>query len=246
MDNFSEQEKREIVEIGFDLIDRDLITGINLIESTKELPKNALIIHYLHNSQNQISFILNQIAKFNLQTILLPRETYYILDPIYTKKPNFTKIYKTSSFFEKRELKPRTIEDVINDPKEIIVKNKELDLLIPLDEKELPSKIVSMIYKTDKKSPERWTHPAIILKGEVFLPSIPGFIKKDYISLCRKKAEFYAIALDKKRKRALKKYMDSICREMKKDAESTLKTDSVLYLPSQINPELDLYFRENI
>lgn len=244
MENFNEEEKKEVFRNSVNLMREGLITGVNFIQSEKSLPETSIILHYLQDSGKHLEFVIEKINSFGVkEKIVLPRTTFYFLDPKYVKKRNFLDEYENAEFLDDESLAHLDIKEVIKNPNNVILKAKELDLLIPI-EKENISGLVLKIQEADKKGPDKWVHPVIIVKGYVKAPIVPGFVKKDYVSLSRKKAEFYAIVIDEKKKRILKKQIDKICEEIKLDAKTSLGKDSVIYLPSQINPELDQYIKE--
>ena len=159
------------------------------------------------------------------------------------KKRNFREEYGKARFYDE-VLEPKSIEEVIQHPKGTVVRSEEMDILIPLAEQDV-SHLVSKVQTADREGPERWLHPVIIVKSEAQIPITSGFIAKDYASLSRTNAEFYSILLDETRKQRLLKRLESICHTLQGSGEAQLSRDSVLWFPSQINPEFNAYLNEN-
>ena len=237
---FNEDEKKEIFRQALKLIKTGLITGINFIKSDKPLPQTSVIVHYLHDSNRLLNLVRKEINKLGIKgDIILPRFTYYFMHPAYSEKPDFLEEYKNAKFLDEN-LNPKSIDEVVKNPANTIINSQELDLLIPI-EKENVSDLVSKIQEADNTGSEKWIHPVIIVKGDVTFPVSKGFVKKDYASLSRQNAEFYSIVVDENKKIELEKELNKICDKIKLGANISLGKDSVIYFPSQINPEFEAY-----
>lgn len=242
--DFDEEERKEITRQALQLVKRGYLTGVNFIHSESPLPKTAVIIHYLQDSQSQIDFMCGELKKFGtLDILLLPRLTQYLFDPVYVKKPSFWKEYKHAQFVDEH-LRPKSIEEVAQHPEGTIVLNNEHDVLIPLESGNI-TKLVKYIQEADRSGPSRWLHPAIIVKGNMPVPIVPEFVMKDYASVSRSHAEFYSLVADEQRKQRLLKRLEAICQQLQTSTQAQLLQDAVLLSPSQINPELDSYINEN-
>lgn len=241
--SFTESEQKEITKQALRLVKCGYLTGVNFIHSEQPLPDTAVIVHYLQDSKSQIDFVAEELKKFGkLEPLILPRKTHYVLDPQYAAKGNFRKEYARATFLDE-ELSPKPIGEVVKNPQGTIVLSEEIDMLIPLPSGDI-SALVAHIQKSDKAGPERWLHPALIVKGSAPVPVVPGFVAKDYASLSRPNGEFYSIVADEQRKQRLRKRLEKICQELR--GTTAVSQGSVLWFPSQINPELETYINENL
>jgi hypothetical protein len=76
--DFGAEEIKEISKRTMQLIICQYLTGINFIRSEIELPKTAVIIHYLHDSEKQIDFVLDELKKVgSYESMILPRHAQY-------------------------------------------------------------------------------------------------------------------------------------------------------------------------
>ena len=124
--DFTRKELEFIIENSMQLISNGTITGINLISSeNKPLPDSRIIVHYLQDSDEQISEIEKTISDLfpNIETMVVPRYTFYILDEKYIQKPNFKQEYNKAKFLNKK-LNEIDIKNVIEYPKEYILCNQ--------------------------------------------------------------------------------------------------------------------------
>ncbi len=242
--DFTEAERQEITRRALQLVKGGYITGVNFIRSEKPLPPTAVIVHYLQDSKEQIHFVCEELKKFGtFEMLMLPRITQYVFDSSYVKKRNFLQEYQTATFVDET-LFPKSIADVVQRPQGTIVITEEMDLLIPLEARDI-SALVQHIQDADRAGPSQWRHPAIIVKGNAPVPIAPGFVAKDYASISRTQAEFYSLVADELRKQRLLKRLEAICQQLQSSTQAQLVQDAVLWFPSQINPELNTYINEN-
>lgn len=232
--DFSKEEFKQIIERSKGLIKRGYFSGINFLQSEAPLPQDSIIMHFLHDSKRQIESIEPQISSEHL---IVPRFTYYMLRPEYFRKPNFKEEYKNAIFFGS-DFQEITIEEAIRNPEMVTVSNKELDLIIPILNFEPLAELLARIREADRKGPEPWIDPVIIIKTERPLKTIEQFVDKYFVSIALKREEFYSVLTDKIRMEALEKYLDRLCQKIK---VGKLKRSDVVFYPSQVNTEFAKY-----
>lgn len=234
--NFKQDEFREIIERSKELITRGYFTGINLLQSEKELPQNSIIIHFLHDSQKHLEKVSSNIKSDN---IIVPRFTYYIAREDYFKKVNFREEYKNAMFFD-RDFNSISIDEAIKNPKDVTISNRELDLIIPLNKENNLLKIITQIQEADEGK-EAWIDPVIIIRTKKPIKKLDSFLSKHYVSITRKNEEFYSILTDIERVKALEKYLNALCT---KNRISELRRSDIIFYPSQINKEFNNYLSD--
>lgn len=228
---FTKEELKEVLDQSMKLFVHGYFTGVNFIHSEDPLPKETIIVHFLHNSKEHIKEIKD---KLKAKALVLPRNAFYFLDPKYFEKLTFDEDYKNSTFFDE-DLSEISIELAKRKREGISVANKELDLFIPLNAQSL-DETIELIKREDAESPVKWEDPVIIVKSATKIKTIPGFVNnKDYVSLERDCEEIYTILPDKKRSQALKKYYKKLCKEKPKIGE--LDLNSLVFNVSQVNRE---------
>lgn len=228
--DFNQDEFQEVMEKSQELIKRGYVTGINFLQAQSKLPRSAVLVHFLHDSEQHLQAIESQIYESHLT---VPRYTCYMLRPEYFKKPNFKEEYANAIFFN-QEFKTISIENAIGSPTGISVFNRELDFMIPVCNIENLESLVQRIKNADRNSPDPWIDPVIIIKTEQPITAIPEFVDKHYVSLARDKEEFYAILNDRMRANALEKYFGQLCQE---PCTGNLRRSDIVFKPSQVNKE---------
>ena len=245
---FNEEEKKIIGNIAALLMQNGYFTAFNFIESETPLPDNSIIIHYLQDSKEQIEYLKTKlIQKFSYdekELSVVPRLTYYILDPKYVKKPRFKDEYKDAKFFdEKFDLVD--IEEVIANPSNKVTCSEELDFLIPVESENDIGNLALFIKNIEKIGPEPWLDPAIIIRSKITHMRLEGFIRKHYCSIRKTNAEFYSIIFDDKRKKMLEKYLSCVCNKVSAE-QLSFGMNSVMFLRGDINKQLHDYMKRNI
>ena len=235
--DFTMEEFKQVIRRAKDLIKKGYFTGINLIQSTKPLPESSIIIHFLHDSKKHIKSIE---SKINLYHEVIPRFTCYCASPKYFRKLNFKEEYKNSIFLDS-DFNIIPMREAIKDPKDKIILNEELDLIIPIDTNKSLEEIVRNLRKSDKEGSETWEDPVIIIKTEFKIRKIPRFLHKYFVSLIRNREEFYSVLSDKQRVNALERYVNNLCQRTK---VGTIKRSDIVFYPSQINEEFMRYLLE--
>ncbi|MDD5331792.1 MAG: hypothetical protein PHE43_03145 [Candidatus Nanoarchaeia archaeon] len=232
--NFSEEEFFQVISKSKDLMKKGYFTGVNFIQSEDTLPDSSILIHFLHNNQEQINYMQKNINQTHL---VLPRTTLYAPKPEYFNKSSFTKEYKNAIFLD-RDLKEICLEKAIKSPQDIIILNKEVDMLFPiLKEKDLSS-ITEKICKVNLSGPDVWIDPVIIVKTKKSLNLLEGFVNKCFVGISKENEEFYCILSCPENVKKLKRYIDNLCN--KTQIGEFQKSDVVFY-PSQINKEFSEY-----
>ncbi len=246
--DFNKSEFELIVSTALDLISKRKLTAINHIHSKeKPLPKNKITIHYLQDYEDQIQNTQNKILqKFPfINSLITPRNTFYRLDPIYTKKPNFIEEYKNAIFLDS-QLHDVSIEDVIENPNQKIISNNELDLLIDgLQNKDILI-FLNALMQIDKEGPHPWIDFAIIVKDDGSIKTLKDFVRKDYASIRKGNSEFYSVLPNDKSKNYLNDYVAKICKTIKDRKGIKIHCGSLLISKSFINKEFSRYIEVNI
>ena len=209
---FSKEEFTEILKHATRLCSHGYFTGVNFIKSEIPLPKESVIVHFLQNSKKHLEVVQNKIK---IKTIILPRNTFYFLDPKYFEKPSFDEDYKNSKFFD--ETFSEVSSAKAKEKKEgISVEVQEFDLLIPLNVSNL-EETIKILKEADEEQLTQWMDPVVIVKSKNKLMTLPGFVNdKTYVSLERDCEEIYAILHDKEHSEALEKYYQKLCKNKPK------------------------------
>jgi|SRR3989344_5920939 len=133
-DSFTEEEERLIVSTAIKLIYSGFFTAFNKININPKLSLNSIIVHYLQDSNQQIDYVLKKLKEIDSQllkdAIVSPRESYYLLDEIYTEKPNFEREYKDAIFIDGSNNRINAGE-IKKNPKGILACNKEIGMSYP-------------------------------------------------------------------------------------------------------------------
>ncbi len=225
---FKLEEFRQIIERSKKLIKRGYFTGINFLQAEKTLPKNSIIIHFLHDSKNHLKEVEPAVTG---EHFTVPRYTCYLLEPKYFKKPNFQEEYKNAIFFD-QEFKRISIDEAIKNPYGVTVLNHELDLIVPILNRETLCDTVKEIESLDQKGPEPWLDPVLIVKTKIPVKTLDSFIDKQYVGIAKEKEEFYSILTDRERADALSKYLDKLCASTR---IGNLQRSDVVFDASQVN-----------
>ena len=238
--DFSEEEYGTILRKGIELIQHGYFTGVNFIQSSNPLPKESIVIHYLHDSQRHIDYLRPKL--FGSSSVV-PRFTYYAFDTKYFDKLEFDKKYINALFFDEN-FNRISIKNAKIKRKNIFIGNLELDLLLQLNTVSLED-IVKNIISSNKLDLERWIDPVIIIRTKTTLPTLSGFVNSKYfVGLGRTNEEFYTILTDEIRARALMTYLNRLCKSNLKIGE--LNEKSIVFEVSQINEVFYNYMLDNI
>jgi|GEM_PF-3717206 len=236
--DFNEREKRIVIANGLDLIKDGYVTGFNYLNSEKPLPDNALLIHYLHDSQIQIDYVKKEGGFSDDDFRQVRRFTYYMLDPNWMKKPEFASEYSAAKFFDLfGNLK--SLDDALKNPFDTFIESTEWDVIVPVSNADVSS-VAQRIYDAERKGPLKWMTPAIIARG-VEVPELSGFSRAHYASLARQNSEFYSLVVGNLRKSKLRRKLKTVCADLKNEANVDLKKNSVLWLAGEINSEFGRY-----
>lgn len=234
LSEFTNEEFNQIIKTSKDLIRRKYIAGINFLQSDTSLPQASIIIHFLHDSEKHIKEIESGIGEPHL---VVPRYTYYTARPKYFLKPNFKEEYKNALFFNS-EFRQISIEDAIRNPYGVTISNNELDLIIPLSNELRLPRFIKRLQNQDRKGPEPWIDPVIIVKSEDKLKTLENFVYKHFVSISRSKEEFYSVLTDGKRIKSLERYLDNVCNRSK---IGKLRRSDIVFNLSHINEEFANY-----
>ncbi|MBW2969981.1 hypothetical protein KY319_02550 [Candidatus Woesearchaeota archaeon] len=238
MQNFSLDDLQEIRKHAHNLINRGYFTGFNIVHSNSQLPSAAIVLHFLHDNQAQIEYVTKNTKLTGFQ--ILPRETAYMFDLIYTKKKGFEKEYANAKFIGP-DGKFIPLSEVKNQKIAPLVVADELDLISPLNAQNLESTIEDL-EEIKKQGPDPWIHPVIIIKSVAPCKKIPGFIEQvKYVCVSKHQDEAYALVENDKCSH-LQKYVDRfVCiNELGKS-----RPNIVVFHPSQINKEFFEYMLAN-
>jgi hypothetical protein len=235
--DFNLDEFKLVIDRSKELIKNGYFTGINFLQSEISLPKNSIIVHFLHDSQQHLKEIESVIIP---AYSIVPRFTFYMVRAEYFKKPNFREEYKSAIFFNP-QFREISIEEAIRDPNRITISSRELDLIIPVKNPEMLEGLLTKIRKVDRIGPEPWIDPVIIVRTEVPIKVLENFTNKHYVSIAREREEFYSIVTDKNRLAALEKYLDNLCKRIKIDR---LGRSDIVFYPSQINNEFASFLQD--
>ncbi|VVB81770.1 Uncharacterised protein [uncultured archaeon] len=235
---FSAIDLQEIRRHAHNLITRGYFTGFNIVRSSKSLPSAAIMLHFLHDAQDQIDYITRTSGLVGFQ--VLPRETAYLFDLIYAKKKDFEKEYKNAVFIG-TDGSQIPLSEVGNQKTAPLVVSDELDLMATLDVQTL-EQIVMKLESANRSGPQPWIHPVIIVKSVSPLDRIPGFVDRiKYVCISKNNEEAYALVEDDKCL-SLQKYVDKfVCVQ---DLGKT-RSNIVVFHPSQINQKFFEYMLSN-
>ncbi len=225
---FQQEEFKQIIERSKDLIRKGYFTGINFLQSETLLPKNSIIVHFLHDSEKHLKEIESAVTG---EHFIVPRFTCYLLKPEYFQKTNFKEEYKHAIFLNS-EFKLIPIDEAIKKSQGVTVLNRELDLIVPIIHSKTLYDTVKNIQLLDQKGPEPWLDPVLIIKTKTPLKTLEGFVDKQYVSIEKEKEEFYSILTDKKRTNALSNYLDKLCATTQ---IGNLRRSDIVFDASQVN-----------
>lgn len=231
---FSDEEFKAIIERSKYLIRRGYFTGINFLQADLNLPQTIIIVHYLHDSQEQIKVVKKVVPN---PCIIAPRLTYYLLKQNYFQKPNFREEYEHSTFLDNNFIEI-SINEAIRNPHDVAVCNKELDLVVPVYNPRTLTNIITKIVEADRAGPMRWIDPVIIVRTNISLTNLEGFVDKYFVSLSRGSEEFYAILNDKRKMKALESYLDKLCETTK--IGEIIRSD-IVFSSSKVNKDFAYY-----
>jgi len=201
--DFSDDEFRQVIEMSKELIAKGYFSGINFIQSRCPLPQDSIIIHFLHDNLNYIEKMKNALRQ---DSYVLPRFTFYFIRREYFKKTDFLDEYKNALFFDS-SLKEIDLGGVLEKNEDVMVANKELELLIPLGISSNIESILKRIQKIDYASLERWMDPVIILKTQTKYKKLENFFDKFILTITRKNEGVYTVIAYEKRKAELKEHI---------------------------------------
>jgi hypothetical protein len=218
---------------GQDLIRRGYFTGMNFIRSDVQIPNNALIVHFLHDSREHLDFMIQKLER---ECLVLPRLTCYETVPAYFSKPGFKDEYRDALFFDSNMV-PISIEQAIRAPEGAVVLRQELDLIVPLDEDTLRDSVTSL-READELGPRTWVDPVFIVRNRKRIVNLDGFVERQFVSIARENEEIYTVLGDRNRTKALERYLDKLCSDEK---IGTLARSDVVFRPSQVNEEFAKY-----
>ncbi len=248
MAQFSDLEASIITNHALTLMENGYFSGINRIQFPFEKRKQIayFIFHYLQDSIKQINFIKSKLPSNIKYAKAVKREKYYLFDPAYITKPEFLEEYKSADFRHKN-LQKISIEEVIANPKNVIVANEEIDFIIETEDNEQSIReLAEFVYRLDREGPERWIHPAMIVRGEKKMHKIPNFKHKTFVAIRKNDDLFYAIMFDKQRLMAIKEYIARECKNIRTISGVKINFGMVIYTPCQINKEFDVFMKHNI
>ena len=114
--------------------------------------------------------------------------------------------------------------------------------IYPIKTYETLTEIVNGIRDADKKGPDRWIHPAIIIRSDSKLELLEDFSESQFINISKRCEEFYSILIDDARTNALKRYLRRVCNE---NDIGIFNESDVVIAPSQINKEFIEYLLIN-
>ena len=236
--DFDVEDLQEIRKHAHNLISRGYFTGFNIVRSNSTLPSAAIVLHFLHDNQAQIDYVIQNTKLTDFQ--ILPRETAYLFDLVYAKKPGFEKEYANAQFIgpDGRFI---PISEIKNQKIAPLVIANELDLIAPLNAQTL-EKTIEDLESIKKTGPDPWIHPVIIIKSLTPCKSVPGFIEQvKYVCVSKDKDEAYTLVENEKCSH-LRKYVDKfICI---KDLGKS-RPNVVVFHPSQVNKEFFEYMLAN-
>jgi hypothetical protein len=234
---FTHDEFKQILARTQELIRRGYFTGINFLQAEDHLPESSLIIHFLQDSARHIGEMEPHLTTTRA---VVPRFTYYMLKPEYFEKPNFKEEYANATFFD-AEGNSISIDDAIKNPVGVTTSNKELDLIVPVTDREALEETIEVLRSADHIGSDPWIDPVLIVQSKTPVKTLDYFVNKQYVSINRGQEEFYSILTDRKRTQALQKYLDKTC---KKTQIGTLRRSDVVFHPSQINVEFADYLAD--
>lgn len=229
---FSQEEFELILQKAQSLIQRNYFSGINFLQSEAPLPKERIIVHFLHNSREHIEGIITTASIFGQ---IVPRYSLYRTRLEYFQDGGIEDKYREAIFFDKKGKTLTRTEALIQE--EVYTLNPELDLLIPFYEAEGLEEVVARIKKADSESAEAWYDPVIIIRSAVPL-TLPDFGEKISVSLSKEHEEFYTILPSEEKKRKLTRYLKKLCKNRNL---GTLQYKDIVFSPSQINGEFFQY-----
>ena len=192
--SFSKNEYDYIMKIARNFIINNKITGVNLIQSEKSLPKSSIIVHFLHDNKDHLNYL---IEKINTEYDILPRYTYYISEPEYFKKPNFKEEYKNAVFLDS-SFNKISMDEAITNPFGVTIVNNELDLIIPNQKSSNLLYLIDILRQCNNEGPYPWIDPVLIVKTENELQLKNDFLNAYFLSISRENEEFYTIVNNKK------------------------------------------------
>jgi len=225
---FNQDEFKQILDRSKELIKRGYFTGINFLQSDTPLPRNLLLIHFLHDSEKHLSAVKSAISG---EHSIIPRYTCYMLRPEYFAKPNFRNEYSRALFFD-ADFNEISIDEAIRNPHSSTVLNRELDLAVPIKNNANLGDIVKSLQEADRKGPEPWLDPVLIIKTKSPVSCLPDFVDKHFVSISKMQEEFYSIISDEQRLAALSRYLDKLCATTK---IGSLNRSDIVVDTSQIN-----------
>lgn len=228
---FSEEEFTKVFNIARNFVQREYLTGFNFLQSRKKLPTASILVHYFHDSLSHIRRIKNLVSS---ESLSVPRHTCYLMQPSYVTKPNFKLEYKNARFF--RIDQEISIDEVLENPQNISVWNKECDLIFPLEGESSLLDTLEKLLSAMEAGIRTWIDPAIIIKGAQ--SPLDGFVPRDSVRLAKGREEFYAILHNESQKEFLIKELDKLCSI---DKIGRLERHDITFPLSHINTEFARY-----
>lgn len=232
---FTLEEFEAILEKSQELMRKSYLTGINFLQSEKPLPKEKIVIHFLHNSTKYLEDILLETG---VKGEIIPRFGLYKTRPEYFTSQDFIEKYKDAIFIQ--EGKRISLEEATYIKSNISVINLEQDLLIPYKEKEDLTEAILKLREADNITKGHWIDPVIIVRTKIPF-SLQDFGSRDCISLTKEKEEFYTIVFSEEKKKYFLRYIQKLC---KKRSLGNLHYEDIVFSLSLVNNEFLSYLEK--
>lgn len=230
---FSQEEFNLILQRSQKLIRKGYFTGVNFLQSENVLPRERIIIHFLHNSRRHIE---DMLAKGSFSGEIVPRHSFYKTRPEYFQHGAMKMKYSEALFFNPRG-KQISAEQALVSQEEIYTLNPELDLLIPFSQEEGLEDLVGKIQKADDTGILPWIDPVLILRSDFSL-FLPHLHERTCVSLSKEKEEFYIVLPTIEKKKALVKYLKRLCHQRQL---GNVRYTDIVFSSSFINKEFAEY-----
>ncbi len=237
---FSNDELESILGQAVRLTQRGYFTGMNFVAADQPLPTSSIVIHFLHDSAQQIEHVQKASG---VSGLVIPRFSIYRMDPKYFDKPEFREEYKDATFYD-RYFKPTSMQEAIIQKQDVIVAHPELDLLVPLHAENL-EKTVTVLCGADTIGPAPWEDPVVIIRSTAKLLSLSGFVPDlHFAAITGVNEEFYTVLADEQRFKGLQKYLKLTCAQG--HCPGKLNEGAIVFSPSQVNHEFFSYMLKNL
>ncbi|MDP3728042.1 MAG: hypothetical protein Q8R18_01170 [bacterium] len=232
---FSQDEFDLVLQRSQELIRKGYFSGINFLQSENTLPREHIVIHFLHNSKTYLEGILSQTS---FQGRVIPRYTMYKTRPEYFTSQDFLEKYKDAIFIH--EGQHISLEDALRIQNKISVLNPEQDLVIPYEEKSHLAEVVKKLQEVDRASKGRWIDPVLIVRSQDSL-SLTDFASQDCVSLTKEKEEFYTLLSSVQKKKKVIRYLKKLCKER---PLGNLSYEDIVFSLSLVNSEFLRYLEK--